>query len=505
VKKPTSDPEWTSEGNLERRLENSEYGQSLVVLDFDETLWLRNSTEEFIAFARPAVVVAIVMQLLGLIKPWRFFSRGNPEQYRDWIRIWAVVLVSPWSIRAWRTHAAQIGPRHANAALLSSVAVTNPERVVIATYGFDFIVGPLVAAIDPDMEVVVASTLRDAPRLRSLGKGYALQQALGAKALARSIAVTDSLLDRDLCNACGHRFYVRWSKAVYEQAGLTPMIPLAYTSKVKRPTENYLLNGLIGYDYAVLWLAFALFSPTILTSSIALAFYLIAFFAVYEIGYFENDRVGLAKEAKPVVSPEFARYSKNFRPTWAWIFGAVLAGMGAAVETLGQLAIIGTGHEFGAISIFLRNWLLAMVLIGGTRLTFLWFNATKPSMRFIPMLVLQLERTLGYALLLPLGLAGALLCVSHAMGRWIPYIIYRYGGHRGDFPAHVASLLVFLALVSLLLVAHRQAIGGIVTPELIVMALYLGLRAAKDVVRPRSGGRSTGLIDPSDGRPTLGR
>ncbi len=488
--KPAIVPDWTDESDLAQRLQEVDFQPTFAVLDFDETLWLRNSTEEFIRFARPSVIVAIVMQILGMLKPWRLISRDNPDYYRDWIRIWAVVLVSPWSILAWRKHAARIGPAYLNASLLRDIAAICPDRIIVATYGFDFIVKPLAAAIDRNMEVVVASSLRDAPRLRAIGKGCALQRAIGTDALTQSIVVTDNFVDQDLCNACAHGFYVRWPEAVYEQAGLTPMIPLAYTSKVKRPKENYLLNGLLGYDYAVLWLAFALFSPAILPFSVALGFYLLAFFAVYEIGYFDNDRVGLAKEAKPVVSPEFARYSKNFRPGWAWTFGLVLAALGAGVETLGQIGVDGSGGMIADLRMFARNWLFAMLLIGVTRATFVWFNALQPSMRFVPMLVLQVERTLGYALLLPTGPVGALLCISHAIGRWMPYVIYRYGGDRREFPAHVAALVVFLMCFPLLVISDRRPFTEMLTPELGVVLLYLGLRAAKDMARQRSSGLS---------------
>ena len=479
-------PVWTDAAELDSRLHALESEPDLAVLDFDETLWLRNSTEEFIAFARPAVLVAVVLQILGLIKPWRLISRAKAGYYRDWIRVWAVVIVAPWSVLAWRRHAARIGPAHANIPLLNSIAAIHPGRVVVATYGFAMIVRPLLAAIDPALDLVVASSLRDAPRLRSIGKGRALELAVGADLLRRSIAVTDNIVDRDLCSRCAHGFYVRWPDAVYQQAGLTPMIPLAYTARVKRPTENYLVNGLIGYDYAVLWLAFALFSPTIALTSVAVALYLLGFFAVYEIGYFENDRVGLAREARPVVSREFALYGKHFRPRWAWIFGLIFTGLGAAVETVGQ---IGTNGGMAWMAPFARHWLLAVLLIGATRLTFHWFNALEPKMRVIPMLMLQLERTLGYALLLPIEPVGALLCTSHAIGRWVPYVIYRYGGDRRDFPAHVATLLVFTACFPLLVITHPQPVREAFTPELLIIAAYLSLRAAKDLARHRPAAR----------------
>ena len=67
----------------------------LVVLDFDETLWLRNSTESFLDSVRPRFLAAIVLQILGVLKPWRLFSNGKSSHYRDWIRVISVQIVAP--------------------------------------------------------------------------------------------------------------------------------------------------------------------------------------------------------------------------------------------------------------------------------------------------------------------------------------------------------------------------------------------------------------------------
>ena len=77
--KPAIVPDWTDESDLAQRLREVDFQPTFAVLDFDETLWLRNSTEEFIRFARPSVIVAIVMQILGMLKPWRLISRDNPD------------------------------------------------------------------------------------------------------------------------------------------------------------------------------------------------------------------------------------------------------------------------------------------------------------------------------------------------------------------------------------------------------------------------------------------
>jgi hypothetical protein len=475
--------QWTDEHDLKDRLtEDVTAHPPCIILDFDETLWLRNSTEEFLAHVRPRIVAALILQILGLIKPWMLLSRQHPERYRDWIRIGVLLAATPWSWFTWRKYAIGAGLRHANASLLHIVTAVRPRRVVVATYGFAFIVKPLLASIDTRLDLVAASSLFHGTRLRRIGKGEAIRRVIGSTLLSQSVAITDSAIDRDLCDSCKYSYYVRWKDAVYEQARLTPMIPLVYTVKVKRPRENYLLNGILGYDYVVLWLAFALLSPTLLATSIAIGCYLLAFFAVYEIGYHDNDRVGLVKEARPVVSPEYALYGHHFRAAWAWAFGIGFAALGAAVQTYVEPSSVTRIGQLDGLALLVWRWSMTLLLLCVTRLTFMWFNALSPKMRMIPMLVLQLERTLGYALMMAIDRIGTVLCISHAIGRWIPYVIYRYGGERRDFPAHIATLIVFLACLPVVLVSDRLPASSALTFEFYVITTYLALRALKNLL-----------------------
>ncbi|WP_171905884.1 hypothetical protein [Sphingobium phenoxybenzoativorans] len=470
---------------LRDRLAELSSPPSCAILDFDETLWLRNSTEEFLHAVRPNIIAAIVLQILGQLKPWRLISRQHPEYYRDWIRIAAVLVLAPWSYFTWRRVAARMGPQYVNTVLLKAIRDARPGKIFVASYGFGFIIRPLLKAIDRDMELVASASLRRGAALRRMGKGRALTSLLGADMVKNSIVVTDNFVDRDLCMLSDHGIYIQWRDAVYRQAGLSPMLPLSYTARIKRPTERYVLHGILGYDYAVLWLAYALLSSSMIATSIAIGFYLLAFFAVYEIGYYENDRVGLAREKKPVVSAEFAELGHNFKPAWAWIFGIVLAAIGAAVQTFGQPAVTTRIGDLSGVNLFAWYWFMAMTLLVATRLTFMWFNSLTPRLRIVPMLILQVERTLGYVLMLAIDVAGAVLCVSHAIGRWVPYVIYRFGGDRRDFPAHIATLVVFMVCLPMVAIIDRLPITSNFTIEFFVITAYLVARAAKDLQKYR--------------------
>ena len=55
-----------------------------VLVDLDETLYLRNSTEDFIDCARPGLLALMLLRLLDLVGPWRMIGG---EQTRD---VWRV-------------------------------------------------------------------------------------------------------------------------------------------------------------------------------------------------------------------------------------------------------------------------------------------------------------------------------------------------------------------------------------------------------------------------------
>ena len=58
-----------------------------IYIDLDETLYLRNSTEDFIDSAQPGVVAVAMLQLLEFLRPWNW-TGGHPT--RDSWRVWVV-------------------------------------------------------------------------------------------------------------------------------------------------------------------------------------------------------------------------------------------------------------------------------------------------------------------------------------------------------------------------------------------------------------------------------
>src|SRR6516162_5646045 len=68
-----------------------------ILVDFDETLYLRNSTENFIDCARPGLLALLLLRVLGVLKPWRLTGGNNTQ---DTWRVCVVSIFLPWTF--WR-------------------------------------------------------------------------------------------------------------------------------------------------------------------------------------------------------------------------------------------------------------------------------------------------------------------------------------------------------------------------------------------------------------------
>lgn len=460
-----------------------------IVVDFDETLWLRNSTEEFLDSVRPRWLAAMVLQLLGFTQPWRLMQRGKPNHYRDWIRVAAVLLVAPWSLWLWRRKAAELGPRFVNRPLYEALRSRPRAGLCVVSFGFREIVQPLLLAIDRDLPLRESCRLSSGARLRIEGKASALRRDIGEAALGRSLIITDSEADRDLLDASDSAFLIAWPDAHFRQAGLSPLMPLVYLVRVKRPDERYVRHAILGHDLPVLLLAFALASAQPLVACGAILIYLLGFFTAYETGYHENDRLGLLLERKPKVSANYHALGHNFSPSFAWSVAVVLTGL-ASLVAFDTISWIPAALGIQGVLAFLAVWAAFLFYLVVMRLLFRWQNVIEPKGRILPMLGLQVGRTLGYALVLPTTVIGALLCAAHGVARWLPYVVYRFGGERRGVPNHLNAFLL------LILFAGAVAIGGGLDGLLSLQALfifgYTGLRAGKDLfsfrgeIRPKT-------------------
>src|ERR1700735_4139967 len=68
-----------------------------LLVDLDETLYLRNSTEDFIDCARPGLLALLLLRVLDVLAPWRL--TGGIDTRDTW-RVCAISALLPWT--RWR-------------------------------------------------------------------------------------------------------------------------------------------------------------------------------------------------------------------------------------------------------------------------------------------------------------------------------------------------------------------------------------------------------------------
>ena len=73
---------------------------SLIILDFDETLLLRNSTAEYLNSLRPRIIGLLLLKLLYFLRPWCWLPKPfKGTKVQDWFLVTASTILLPWT--AW--------------------------------------------------------------------------------------------------------------------------------------------------------------------------------------------------------------------------------------------------------------------------------------------------------------------------------------------------------------------------------------------------------------------
>lgn len=406
-----------------------------VLVDLDETLYLRNSTEDFLDCARPGLIALILLRLLDALRPWRL---SGGEATRDVWRVRCIALLLPWVWLIWRRRVRALAQAHLNGPLAEALPTA---RTVVVTIGFEAIVQPLVAALGfADVPLVAAShrNFRD----RRAGKLQLARASLGDNTISRSLVITDSAGDLPLLDACARPLRTIWPAARYRRALSGIYLPGQYLSQVKRPGERYIIRAILQEDFAFWLLAsVGLFSAP-LTHLTGLALLLLSFWTIYECGYVDNDLIARRYEKDPKLSAAFAEApvaTPRLQP-WLWALasgalGAVLLrwpGRVTAPELLGWLGVLVATH----------GW-------------FRLYNRVDKRTRVWLFPGLQFARTASFTVLVPVSPIGALALGAHVIARWVPYYQYRAAGsHWPEAPLGLSRLLFFAILCAVFAIAE---------------------------------------------------
>ncbi len=430
------------------------------IIDFDETLWLSNSTEDYLASARPAWGAAWVLLLLELAA--RILRRlPNGAHWIDPLRVGVITLLFPGTLRRWRADAPRRVATDFNTELWEQLGARG-GALVLASLGFRRIIEPLLAASPAQGLPLIACNFGPAgARQRQMGKLGMIDTVMGADARASAAALTDSEQDAALLEGVKYPFLVRWPKARYQRAGDCIYLPLRYVTRVKHPGEHLVRRVLLMEDFALWWLAtvFAATQPVIHTLGLLLL--LLSFWCVYERGYAENDRVARRHEREGKLGPSDNLAIHFDRPVQGWCWALV----------------------FGALGTFLvapSTWSVAIaawvVMLLALRLAYWLYNYSNKPARLWIYLLLQMFRGLAPLAVMSLGTAGVLAGLALALSRWMPYFAYRT---QGGTYQHEMLRPVRFVIWALMLVALWWGAGLSIEPwPAAAISLWLGLLAA---------------------------
>ncbi len=433
--KPSYEPESPFDSDPQFALEAIKSFTGPVLVDLDETLFLRNSTEEFINCAAPGLLALIMMRILDVIKPWRW--SGGPAT-RDVWRVSFVMLLFPWTILIWKHRVSTLGQEYINDALAKSLkaAVRQP---IIVTVGFSSIVKPLIIAMGFGHVKIVSARLRFGDRRK--GKLAMANAALGAEIVPQSLLITDSIDDLLVLEACAKPLRVLWATAYYRHALTRVYLPGQYIAQVKRPGERYILRGILQEDFAFWILSSLALALHPLLHIVGLSFLLLSFWSIYERGYVDNDLVAEHFETAPKLSANY-RTVVVATPVWQpWVWA-----MASAI-----IAILFLRYPNSPTITDFIKWFGLLI---GTYAWFRLYNRYDKATRIWMFSILQFVRGSAFLLLVSCEVIGIAAVGAHILARWIPYFVYRIGGKTWpDSPTQTVRLLFFILLSTLFAMA----------------------------------------------------
>ena len=448
-----------------------------VLVDLDETLYLRNSTEDFIDCARPRLLALLLMRVLDVLKPWRL--TGGLDTRDTW-RVCAVSTLFPWIAWRWRAEVHLLAKRYLNQPLQAALQA-RAQPPIILTAGFTSVVTRLVAAMG------FAGTLLIAARTYSFAdrRNGKLQMAtgkLGRETVSRSLVVTDSLGDLELMKNCARPLRTVWPGAQYRRALGGVYLPGEYIAKIKHPAGRYILRAIIQEDFAF-WLLSSIGLALNPGSHLAgLLLLLLSFWAIYERGYVDNDLVACRYEADPKLSPTFGKVEVATPAVQPWIWALLAGAAGVAV-------LRPEGKPFLAYSAL---WALTLI---STYAVFTFYNRVDKKSRVWLYPLLQLARSAAFIVIVPIEPAGVAALGAHVLSRWGPYQTYRLTSSEWpNTQPELMRLISFVLLSTLVLCCLGPSV--LLTSSAAALLLWNVFRARRAIYAVIRSGRRLDQMSP---------
>lgn len=190
-------------------------GNTAIILDFDETLLLRNSTAEYIDSFRPRLLGFILVRLISAIEPWTWLPQPfRDNKVRDWFLVVIPTILLPWTLINWQSKAKQLAREYGNTELISAVNGNTEATIIVASLGFKFVIAPILRHLPMKYDLLVSCRFWRAGD-RTKGKLLMMQEVLSNSEIESAILVTDSEDDLPLLQVVEQPCFVIWSLAKY--------------------------------------------------------------------------------------------------------------------------------------------------------------------------------------------------------------------------------------------------------------------------------------------------
>ena len=451
---------------------NAIHGHSgTVLLDLDETLYLRNSTEDFIDSVYPRLPALLLMRMLDVIKPWRW---TGGEVTRDVWRVRLALLFFPWVKRNWSRRVGKLAKEFTNIRLMEALSVRastitdGPASMpVVATTGFQEIVTPLITALGFPKEQIIASRVWHFDDRRN-GKLQRVIDVRGEEAVNDALVVTDSLDDLDLLSASAKPLRAIWPEAKYRHALSDVYLPGQYLSRIKRPNERYIWRGILQEDFAFWVLSSIALAALPALHFLGLAFLLLSFWAIYERGYVDNDLIAAHFEKDPKLSSNYGNTTvatPRWQP-WLWAIGS------------GAIAMVLLRWPQAPLPSDYITWAAVLLILHGW---YLLYNRIDKATRVWMFAGLQFARSAAFVAVVPVTPIGAAALTAHTLARWIPYYIYRLGGKGWPKTSYFLVRLMFFVMIALLF-GMTHGFGSLLTGTALALLAWNVYRARKELV-----------------------
>jgi hypothetical protein len=187
-----------------------------VILDFDETLFLRNSTAEYINSLRPRLIGWMLIMLLKFFRPWSWLPgvfRG--KELKDWYLVTIPTILLPWTLFLWQQKAQHLAEDQSNYEIITAVNSNPNAPIIVASLGFNFIIQPILQHMPLKQQQLLGCRFWQGASDRQQGKLLMMQQVLSPSAIAEAVLVTDSKDDLPLLQLVQQPCLVQWSDAKY--------------------------------------------------------------------------------------------------------------------------------------------------------------------------------------------------------------------------------------------------------------------------------------------------